>query len=134
MRKGGTMSDNYVQTWKIENADHYQQQQREYRKKRYANNPDILKEHSQKWRANNPEKIKVINYRKTILYKKMVEILKKNNSPLMKEYSFDELYLDLINDCNILFCVLESEVDEYLYSNTIGSFYYRRNFYMFAQV
>lgn len=123
-----------TQKWKIENAEHYKAQQKEYRAERYKNNPEFYKLSWKIWYVNNPEKAKILNNRKTILYKKMVEILTKNNSPLLKKHTADELYADLVGDCNILFCILDAELNEYIYSHKIGTFYYRRNFYAFAEV
>ena len=128
------MSKETTEQWKTVNADYYREQQKEYRRKRYANDPETIKKLRQEWRANNPDKTKVINNRKTVLYKKMVEVLTKNNSPLLQEHTADELYQDLVGDCNILFCVVDTELHEYLYSRKIGTFYYRRNFYAFAEV
>lgn len=128
------MSQESTQSWKIENAEHYKAQQKEYRTERYKNNPDAYKLSWKTWYVNNPEKAKIINNRKTILYKKMVEILTKNNSPLLKNHTADELYSDLVGDCNILFYILDAELNEYIYSHKIGTFYYCRNFYAFAEV
>lgn len=128
------MSKETTEQWKIVNADYYREQQKEYRLKRYANDPETIKQQRREWWANNPDKTKTINNRKTVLYKKMVEVLTKNNSPLLQEHTADELYQDLVGDCNILFCVVDTELHEYLYSHKIGTFYYRRNFYAFAEV
>lgn len=124
------MSYETTVAWKQENKEYYLNHCRNYNKKKYKENPVFYKQSYKKWAQNNPHKVRAINKRKTVLYKKMVELLTLSNSPLMETYSFDDLFRDMTEIFDILFHVKQSEQELYEYSSVLGNFYYRRNFYV----